>query len=221
MVSSLLLLLPVVASIDTDVLVAEGNPHQATCAEDGTSGPACTSCPAQALPPDLFLPQPVALALETQADTFQRVVMARHGGVPVPIFHFKQPSRLSEAELPFGIALMTGVDERGLTQLAVPQHDADDSWFEGYSWTHVLLCSSPAEQGGGLHLGWRYVRKPGVPAGLGRPKEFVALIVRPDKSSEPEATGRAKLPTAEELMVGIEAPAWMMALAMATRVRSK
>ena len=138
----------------------------------------------------------------------------------MPIFHFKQPSRLSEAELPFGIALVAGVDERGLVQLAVPQRDADDSWFEGYSWTHVLLCSSPAGQGGGLHLGWRYVRKPGMPTTLG-PEEFVALIVRSEKSSEPEANGRAKLPTKEELMVGIEAPAWMMAMALATRVRSK
>lgn len=216
----LLLILPVVSSLDADILVAEGNPHQATCAEEGATGAAgCTSCPAQALPPDLFLPQPVALALERQQGTFLRIDMARHGGVPVPIFHFKQPSRLSEAELPFGIALMVGVDERGLLQLAVPQHNADDSWFEGYSWTHVLLCSSPAEQGGGLHLGWRYVRKPGMSA-LG-PDEFIALIVRPEKSSDAEASGRAKLPTADELMVGIEAPAWMLAMAMATRVRSK
>ena len=54
-----------------------------------------------------------------------------------------------------------------------------------------------------------------------KPEEFVALIVRPDESAESEAGGRAKIPTAQELTVGIEAPAWMLAMAMATRVRSK
>ena len=118
-----------------------------------------------------------------------------------------------------------------------------------------LTAPSLRWQEGGLHLGWRYARKPGV-AGVG-PAEFFALIVRPDKASESEAGGRAKSGFGEELFVGIEvrhgqhaeaegcagwegngvmcsrqempshfdrrvqAPAWMLAMAMATRVRSK
>ena len=210
-----LLLLPLAASIDT--LVAEGNPHQEgqACSEDAAIGSA--SCPAQALPPDLFLPTPIALALGRQADTFLRVDEHRHVGVPVPVFHFKQPARLSPKELPFGIALVTGVDERGLAHLAVPGSLSGDSWFTDYSWDYVLMCAHGAERG--LHLGWRYVRKPEA-RGVG-PAEFVALIVRPDKSSEAEADGKAKMGVAQDLAVGIDAPAWMLAMAMATRVRRK
>ena len=177
---------------------------------------ACTSsCPAQALPPHLFLLGPVALGLKRQADTFLRVDSHSHAGVPVNIFHFKQPARLSHLELPFGIALVSGVDERGLMSFAAPPADAADSWFPDYSWAHVLMCSHGEE--GGLHLGWRFVRKPGA-SGAG-PSEFIALIVRPDKASEPEG-GRARRGAGQELAVGIEAPAWMLAMAMATRVRS-
>ena len=98
---------------------------------------------------------------------------------------------------------------------AAPPSDAADSWFPDYSWAHVLMCSHGEE--GGLHLGWRFVRKPGA-SGAG-PSEFIALIVRPDKASEPEG-GRARRGAGQELAVGIEAPAWMLAMAMATRVRS-
>ena len=38
-------------------------------------------------------------------------------------------------------------------------------------------------------------------------------------ASEPEG-GRARRGAGQELAVGIEAPAWMLAMAMATRVRS-
>ena len=99
---------------------------------------------------------------------------------------------------------------------AVPPADASDSWFPDYAWSSVLVCAHGAESG--LHLGWRYVRKPNA-QGTG-PTEFVALIVRPDKSAEAEADGRAKVGVGQELAVGIEAPSWMLAMAMATRVRS-
>ena len=211
MLCQVLILLPLASALDA--LVAEGNPHQQHC--EGTPH-ACTSCPAQALPPHMFLPAPVALGLRRQADTFLRVDTHSHGGVPVNLFHYKQPSRLSHFELPFGIALVSGVDERGLVSLATPPSDAADSWFPDYSWSHVLMCSHGDDAG--LHVGWRFVRKPGV---SGAPAEFIALIVRPDKSSEEPASGRARLDLAQELTVGIEAPAWMLAMAMATRVRSK
>jgi hypothetical protein len=212
-----LLVFAVVPAAALDVLVAEGNPHQKTCSDGEDGAQACMSCPAQSLPPDLFLPAPLALALNRQADTFLRVDEHKHAGVPVPVFHFKQPSRLSHLELPFGMALVSGVDERGLTELAVPPADASDSWFPDYAWSSVLVCAHGAESG--LHLGWRYVRKPNA-QGTG-PTEFVALIVRPDKSAEAEADGRAKVGVGQELAVGIEAPSWMLAMAMATRVRSK
>ena len=211
-VAVLTFLLPLASALD--VLVAEGNPHHQQC--DGASH-CTTSCPAQALPPHLFLLAPVALGLKRQADTFLRVDAHSHAGVPVSIFHFKQPARLSHLELPFGIALVSGVDERGLMSFAAPPSDAADSWFPDYSWTHVLMCSHGED--GGLHLGWRFVRKPG--ASWAGPLEFIALIVRPDKSSELEDSSRARRGVGQELEVGIEAPAWMLAMAMATRVRSK
>lgn len=211
-VAVLTFLLPLASALD--VLVAEGNPHHQQC--DGASH-CTTSCPAQALPPHLFLLAPVALGLKRQADTFLRVDAHSHAGVPVSIFHFKQPARLSHLELPFGIALVSGVDERGLMSFAAPPSDAADSWFPDYSWTHVLMCSHGED--GGLHLGWRFVRKPG--ASWAGPLEFIALIVRPDKSSELEDSSRARRGVGQELAVGIEAPAWMLAMAMATRVRSK
>ena len=213
-VTVLTFLLPLASALD--VLVAEGNPHHhQQC--DGSSHACTTSCPAQALPPHLFLLAPVALGLKRQADTFLRVDPHSHAGVPVNIFHFKQPSRLSHLELPFGIALVSGVDERGLMSFAAPPSDAADSWFPDYSWSHVLMCSHGEDSG--LHLGWRFVRKPG--ASWAGPLEFIALIVRPDKSSELEGDSRARRGVGQELAVGIEAPAWMLAMAMATRVRSK
>ena len=133
------------------MLVAEGNPHQQQQCEDGGTHACTTSCPAQALPPHLFLLGPVALGLKRQADTFLRVDSHSHAGVPVNIFHFQQPARLSHLELPFGIALVSGVDERGLMSFAAPPSDAADSWFPDYSWAHVLMCSHGEE--GGLHLG--------------------------------------------------------------------
>ena len=212
-VAVLAFLLPLACALD--LLVAEGNPHQQQQCEDGATHACTTSCPAQALPPHLFLLGPVALGLKRQADTFLRVDSHSHAGMPVNVFHFKQPARLSHLELPFGIALVSGVDERGLMSFAAPPSDAADSWFPDYSWTHVLMCSHGEESG--LHLGWRFVRKPGA-SGAG-PSEFIALIVRPDKASEPEG-GRARRGAGQELAVGIEAPAWMLAMAMATRVRS-
>ena len=212
-VTVLTFLLPLASALD--VLVAEGNPHHhQQC--DGSSHACTTSCPAQALPPHLFLLAPVALGLKRQADTFLRVDAHSHAGVPVNIFHFKQPSRLSHLELPFGIALVSGVDERGLMSFAAPPSDAADSWFPDYSWSHVLMCSHGEDSG--LHLGWRFVRKPG--ASWAGPSEFIALIVRPDKSSEEDSRARRAV-GGQELAVGIEAPAWMLAMAMATRVRSK
>eukprot|EP00320_Phaeocystis_rex_P009331 CAMPEP_0119070494 /NCGR_PEP_ID=MMETSP1178-20130426/40068_1 /TAXON_ID=33656 /ORGANISM="unid sp, Strain CCMP2000" /LENGTH=218 /DNA_ID=CAMNT_0007052341 /DNA_START=15 /DNA_END=671 /DNA_ORIENTATION=+ len=218
MAGLLAITLPLASAFES-VLVAEGNPHQKQQCEQG-SPQACTSCPAQALPPHTFLPAPVALGLKRQADTFLRVEPHAHGGVPVQVFHFKQPARLSPLELPFGISLVSSVDERGLMSLAAPPSDAADSWFPDYSWSNILVCSHGAD-GGGLHVGWRFVLKPGVLVQPTAPTEFVALIVRPDKSSEEEADGRAKLGVGQELAVGIEAPAWMLAMAMATRVRSK
>ena len=212
-VTVLTFLLPLASALD--VLVAEGNPHHhQQC--DGSSHACTTSCPAQALPPHLFLLAPVALGLKRQEDTFLRVDPHFHAGVPVNIFHFKQPSRLSHLELPFGIALVSGVDERGLMSFAAPPSDAADSWFPDYSWSHVLMCSHGEDSG--LHLGWRFVRKPG--ASWAGPLEFIALIVRPDKSSEEDSRARRGV-GGQELAVGIEAPAWMLAMAMATRVRSK
>ena len=123
-----------------EVLRAEGSPHaDAGC---GGGGAQCSSCPAQALAPESLMPAPLAASLNLQADTLQRIDERKHLGVPVPVFTFLQPKRLSHLELPFGVALLSEVDARGLVAMEVPMEDAMDSWFTDYAWRKVLYCEN-------------------------------------------------------------------------------
>ena len=210
----LAVLAPAAAALE--VLRAEGSPHDGAC---GAAGAACSSCPAQAMNPAQLLPAPLAASLNLQADTLQRVDEHTHLGVPVPVFTFLQPRRLSPLELPFGVALMSEVPDAGLVAMEVPEHDAADSWFTDYAWRRVLYCASGAA-GRPLHLGWVYERKAGA-VGPG-PAQFVALIVRPEQEVERCAGAQcAKEPLASQLSVGIEAPHWMIAMAAVTATRAK
>ena len=105
-----------------------------------------------------------------------------HLGVPVPVFTFLQPRRLSPLELPFGVALMSEVPDAGLVAMEVPEHDAADSWFTDYAWRRVLYC---AKRSGGAAAAPRL----GVRAQGGRRRAGPGELRRADRS--PGAGGRA------------------------------
>ena len=102
----------------------------------------------------------------------QGVTSARTpGGARVTLYGFKQPKRLSAAELPFSVAPVQWPrnDPRLLVDSAAPH---TDSWFEGYAW-RVVGASTPC---GVVHLGWLY---------SDGSTEFLALIARPATDGEP------------------------------------
>ena len=134
------------------------NPHiqDATCAEGAFAD---------------LLERPHLAPLKTQGDTFQGVTSARTpGGARVTLYDFKQPKRLSPAELPFSVAPVQWPrnDPRLLVDSAAPHLD---SWFEGYGW-RVVGASTPC---GVVHLGWLY---------SDGSNEFLALIARPAREGE-------------------------------------
>eukprot|EP00756_Hemistasia_phaeocysticola_P062171 Hpha_TRINITY_DN5593_c0_g1::TRINITY_DN5593_c0_g1_i1::g.93744::m.93744 len=158
MMKLLPLLLVSYAAAETLVEQAS-NPHMRdqTCAPDGAFA-------------DL-LEMPHLALLKAQADTFQGKTFARTpGGAHVPLYDFKQPKRLSDAELPFSVApVQWRRNDPRLFVSSTPPHA--DSWFEGYGW-QVVHGSTPC---GAVHLGWLY--SDGT-------SEFLALIVRPGKDRE-------------------------------------
>ena len=118
-----------------------------------------------------LLERPYLLPLQTQGDTLQGVTSARTpGGARVTLYGFKQPRRLSAAELPFSVAPVQWPrnDPRLLVDSAAPH---PDSWFEGYAW-RVVGASTPC---GVVHLGWLY---------SDGSNEFLALIARPATDGE-------------------------------------
>lgn len=207
-----------------DGLHAEGNPHV-------DHGAALTCCPAQSLPPSTFLAE--AAMLEVQADTFIRTTSRTHLGVPVPVFDFHQPVRLSAAELPFRLVLVASIDQEGIVELEAPAEQAADSFFPGYAWSRYVVCAAGAAAGAPpVHLGWRFTRKAGTTGG---PADFVAMIVRADdREAEAAAAGRVGKAVAESiavsaagdveeqlaLRVGQEAPGWMVAMLAAVTARA-
>jgi len=212
-----------------DALAVE-NPHTAAAA-----GAAC--CPAQRLPPDTLLPAPELLAV--QADTFVKRRARDHLGVPVTVFSFRQPARLSHLTLPFDLALVATIDPSEIVEVPTPPREAADSWFPDYAWTHFIVCRGTS--GTHQHLGWRFERK--ADAQATGPQTFVALIVTGRESEVvAEAAGRTRVrisaaaaqredeegevvdaAAVEEvapaapvaLPVGIEAPGWMAAMVAA------
>lgn len=118
-----------------------------------------------------LLERPHLSPLRTQGDSFQGATSARTpGGARVALYAFKQPKRLSDAELPFSVAPVVWPrnDPRFLVDSAAPH---PDSWFQGYGW-RVVGASTPC---GVVHLGWLY---------SDGSSEFLALIARPAKEGE-------------------------------------
>lgn len=207
------------------------NPHA------DSEGAAC--CPAQRLPIETLLPAPALLTY--QADTFVKMRTRRHGQVPVQVFTFRQPARLSSHMLPFDLALVSSIDPTGIVEVPAPPAQAADSWFPDYAWDHWVVCQGTSATP--THLGWRFTRKPGATGAPG-PQTFVALIVAHKQTGEAEAAGgaRARVPltvaatlreeeedeaasamggsAAEPIgAVGVEAPGWMAAMVAALTAR--
>lgn len=161
-----------------DALVVDGNPHAA-------QPTAC--CPAQALPSEMLLQLPIPLKM--QADTFVRQRQLKHLDKPVDVYTFRQPARLSHKQLPFDLALASAVDPTGIVEVPAPPEQAKDSWFEEYAWTHFVVCTAAATDGGAsaVHLGWRFTRKPGASSASAPVDSFVALIVRAEKQQPAKA----------------------------------
>merc|ERR1719171_660845 len=97
------------------------------CASDGPC-----ECPAQHL--DLSSANALPL-LPVQQDTFLRVEKKRVSNLEIDIYHFKQPGRLSELELPFKLLPLRSVELTDIAAIEVTPREAMDSWFPGYAWS--------------------------------------------------------------------------------------
>eukprot|EP00466_Bigelowiella_natans_P005683 jgi/Bigna1/77243/fgenesh1_pg.46_\ len=101
---SLVLVVNVEASVQ-----ATANPYM----EDTCPADSCR-CPALSLNP---LAAMTDAALPTQPDTFMKLVRKKHMGFELPIYHFKQPERISHLQLPFKVLPMYSIDETDLKTL--------------------------------------------------------------------------------------------------------
>mmetsp|Transcript_32723 Transcript_32723/g.100780 ORF Transcript_32723/g.100780 Transcript_32723/m.100780 type:complete len:188 (-) Transcript_32723:72-635(-) len=179
--SSLLVALVAATAAAETLVNQQPNPHT------DTEG----ACAAASFADLLEVPHLAPLA--TQTDTFVGEAAARTpGGARVRLYNFKQPRRLSAAELPFSVAPVAF--PRDDPRLLVASAAHADSWFPGYAW-EVVGARTPC---GFAHLGWRFANAEGA---------FLALIVRP---SDDEAAAWA---------VGNPATAALAALFLTTSAR--
>jgi len=175
-------------SVGTSKLLAPGNPHVPKSPDKETCSTGQCDCPAQQL---MISPANVLPRLHVQGDTFLKSEEKHVAGTEVNIYHFKQPSRLSELELPFKILPLRQVDLTDLEVIEVAPQQALDSWFPGYAWS-IIVCLRCE----GRHLGWKFT--PTGPHGTA----FYALIVETVDSEEAEA---ARVPTEKIFLASIRA----------------
>eukprot|EP00285_Hemiselmis_virescens_P014464 CAMPEP_0173391954 /NCGR_PEP_ID=MMETSP1356-20130122/18680_1 /TAXON_ID=77927 ORGANISM="Hemiselmis virescens, Strain PCC157" /NCGR_SAMPLE_ID=MMETSP1356 /ASSEMBLY_ACC=CAM_ASM_000847 /LENGTH=217 /DNA_ID=CAMNT_0014349661 /DNA_START=12 /DNA_END=662 /DNA_ORIENTATION=+ len=148
----------------------------------------------------LDVTQVLSAPVLTQPDTLLGIVRKKYMGVEVPIYHFRQSSRLNPKQLPFQIVRVRTIDTTGATIIPVDPVSAADSWFTGYSWD-VVVCE---QCDGWRHLGWHFRSN-------ATGESFFALIVDYVEGRRGESEGRASI--LEALTVGVRAPAWVLALA--------
>ena len=139
--------------------------------------------------------------MAVQGDTFEKIQYKRHLSTVVPIYHFRQPARLNEAQLPFKLVLVSNMDMDGVIDIPVPMEQARDSWFEGFYWS-VTVCHNC---GSSSHLGWKFTSLSGA-------ESFHALIVSSFEERQGETEGARSNPVADSILVGVEAPRWVAAL---------
>merc|ERR1719313_2982202 len=90
-----------------------------------------------------------------QSDTIQSITRKIYLGVPVPLYRFRQSSRLTSKPLPFQIVLVNRLDQSGVLTIPVPMTQAADSWFPEYYWS-IVVCESCGTM---KHLGWKFTHK--------------------------------------------------------------
>lgn len=176
---------------------AESSPYTSTF------GVTASCDPALLLSPHRIIRTPMV----TQSDTLVEVAHKKIFSVPVPVYQFRQPARLSSLELPFHLLLVSDIDAAprdSLRAIPVDPVAAVDSWFPGYTWAPVVYagCNGP------VHVGWKFSSNT---AG----EFFYALIVDAKNDTKASiwvgisALGEA---IAEGLTIGTRAPAWMIDL---------
>lgn len=182
-----------VESLQLEAVIPISNPHI----------PKSGVCSAQTIDPTQIIAAPMA----TQTDTFLGLHTVKIMGIPVPLYRFKQPSRLSELELPFKLLLLRHVPMDSLTLLQVPRLLAEDSWFPGYRWS-VAVCESCGGKGDSIHIGWQFTHINGGDT-------FFALIVM-SKQTEAEGARSGLMALADVLQIGQVSPQWVLALLTVT-----
>lgn len=94
--------------------------------------------------------------LTTQSDTFQEISYAKVMDYPVPIYHMKQPERLSAAEFEFQLVLVKELSVSSkmwnIQTVSVDMDSAKDSWFPGYYWNPIVLDCSVGGVPGPLNM---------------------------------------------------------------------
>ena len=102
--------------------------------------------------------------LETQPDTLAGIenasipvmvegMLARES---VPVYQFRQPKRISSAQLPFQLVLVEEMPVSHVIQPAASQKVSRDSWFLNYAWSIVIVCDCSTQSY--QHVGWEFTR---------------------------------------------------------------
>jgi len=194
-----------VHAIRADTVFATGNLYQdrPTCNAGAESACGC-QCSAQHIDPLALFHEVPAV----QKDTFEGVVTKSHLGVQVPVYHFRQPSRLSHLELPFKLVLLRNLGAAsGVVEVPVDMKQAVDSWFPDYYWGYLLICTECSTP---VHLGWKFVPKHKADSST----SFYALIVdyTDDRKQRVATHMGVMVDVVEELRIGVTAPSWMVAM---------
>eukprot|EP00543_Licmophora_paradoxa_P000503 CAMPEP_0202445182 /NCGR_PEP_ID=MMETSP1360-20130828/4058_1 /ASSEMBLY_ACC=CAM_ASM_000848 /TAXON_ID=515479 /ORGANISM="Licmophora paradoxa, Strain CCMP2313" /LENGTH=149 /DNA_ID=CAMNT_0049061365 /DNA_START=205 /DNA_END=654 /DNA_ORIENTATION=- len=141
----------------------------------------------------------------TQPDSFQAMSYAKVMSVPIPIYHMKQPNRISTLELEFQLALVKDLTMAGKSlvyESPVPMERAIDSWFTGYYWTPILMSCGAAgvdaegTSGGYQHVGWKFTSLDEQESTL---PFFYALMIKRDDKKKSNGVH----------IGGFRAPGWM------------
>ena len=101
---------------------------------------------------------------ETQPDTLAGI---ENASIPVlvegmlatesvPVYQFRQPKRISSAQLPFQLVLVEEMPVSHVIQPAASQKVSRDSWFLNYAWSIVIVCDCSTQSY--QHVGWKFTR---------------------------------------------------------------
>lgn len=148
----------------------------------------------------------------TQPDSLVEITTRKVLSVPVPVYHFKQPARISAAELPFKLVLVSDIDtapSNSLHPIPVDPAVAVDSWFIGYSWAPVIY-SAGCRSSGPVHVGWKFTSN-------SQGGEFFYALIVDAQDEEKTAALRVRVGAlgeaiADSLTIGTRAPGWMIDL---------